>query len=147
VKFAGSVIIEASRDKVWQSLTDPNLVSQCAPGLESMRIVEPDKQFNVVASVGFGSVKMTFDANVEWEELEAPDYARVKAHGKAPGNGVDVVSEMRLSDAPDGATQMDWNADVVLVGSMAGLASRLMGGITKKMSAAFFDCIKGKIEV
>ena len=31
-----------------------------------------------------------------------------------------------------------------IVGSIASLASRLMGGITKKLSGAFFDCLQGK---
>ena len=147
MKFDGTVQINAPREKVWAGLTDPNLVSQCAPGLQSMEIIVPDKEFKVVASVGFGAVKVTFDANVEWVELDPPNYARVKAHGKAPGSGVDVTSDMRLSDGPPGTTELQWTADVVLVGSIAGLASRLMGPMTKQMSGQFFNCIKAKIEV
>jgi len=146
VKFDGTIQINAPREKVWASLTDPNLVSQCAPGLQSMQIITPDKEFKVVASVGFGAVKMTFDANVEFVELDAPNYARLKAHGKAPGSGVDVTSDMRLSDGQPGTTELQWTADVAIVGTIAGLASRLMGPMTKQMSAQFFDCIKAKIE-
>ena len=31
-------MIEAALEKVWAAVTDPNLVSQCAPGLKSMEI-------------------------------------------------------------------------------------------------------------
>ena len=32
----GTVNIKASRETVWQFLTDPNKVSQCAPGVETV---------------------------------------------------------------------------------------------------------------
>ncbi len=145
--FEGSVSINAPREKVYTFLTDPNLVSQCAPGLESMQIVIPDKQFKVIASIGFGSVKVTFDVDVEWQDLQPPDYARMKAHGKAPGSGADVVSDMRLSSNPENTvTELRWTADVSIVGSIASMAARLLGGMTKKLSGAFFECVKSKIE-
>jgi len=146
LKFEGTVKINAPREKVWSCLTDPNLVSQCAPGLQSLEILVPDKIFKVIASIGFGSVRVTFDTDVEWVELIPPREARVKAHGKAPGSGVDVTSAMRLVETQDSGTEMNWTADVVVMGSIAGLASRLMGGVTKKLSESFFECIKAKIE-
>ena len=70
----------------------------------------------------------------------------MKAHGSASGSAVDVVSDMALSDGPDGSTDLKWKADIVVVGVIASLASRLMGGLTRKLTAAFFDCIKSQIE-
>ena len=146
VKIEGTVTVEAGLDKVWAAVIDPNLVSQCAPGLKSMEIIEPDKLFKVVAGIGFGAVMVTFDVDVEWLELREPAFASMKAHGTAPGSAADVTAEMRLSKVEELKTQLDWSADVNIVGTIASLASRLMGGITKKLSAAFFDCLKEKIE-
>jgi uncharacterized protein len=146
VQFDGTVNIEASREKVWEFLTDPNLVSQCAPGLKSVEVIEPDKKFRAVAGVGFGSVKVTFETDVEWVEVDAPNYARMKAHGKAPGSGVDISSTMKLSAGPDGSTKMQWSADIVIVGTIASMASRLMGSVTRRLTADFFNCVKDKIE-
>jgi carbon monoxide dehydrogenase subunit G len=146
VNFEGTVSINASQEKVWAHLIDPNFVAQCAPGLVSMEILEPDKLFRVVAGIGLGSVKVTFDAQVAFLELIKPEYARLKAHGMAPGSAVDVTSEMRLTSPAPNTTDLAWTADVVVVGSIANLASRLMGGVTKKLSSAFFDCVKEKIE-
>jgi carbon monoxide dehydrogenase subunit G len=147
MKFDGEVKIHAPIEKVWAGMTDPNLVSQCAPGLQSMQILVPDKEFKVVAAIGFGTVKVTFDANVEWIEMDPCNFAKVKAHGKAPGSGVDVVSEMRLTSIDPENTDLNWSADIVIVGTIASLASRMMGGMTKKMTSTFFDCIRSKIEV
>jgi carbon monoxide dehydrogenase subunit G len=146
LRFDGTVNIQAPRDKVWNFLIDPHAISQCAPGLESLEVIVPDEKFKVVVSIGFGAVKVTFSADAEFVERDAPNRARIKAHGKAPGSAADVVSEMSLSDGPDGSTDMAWWADITVLGTIASLASRLMGGVTKKLTGAFFDCVKGKIE-
>jgi carbon monoxide dehydrogenase subunit G len=143
--FEGNVTIHAPKEKVWEYLTSPEFVSQCAPGVQSVEIVVPDKQFRAVATIGLGSARVTFQADVEWLEMQINEYARMKAHGKAPGSGVDVISEMRLS-GQDGATELDWTADVSVVGVIASTAARLMSGITRNMTNAFFDCVKSKIE-
>ena len=147
MQFEGIVSINAPQDRVYAFLTDPNQVSQCAPGLVSMTIVIPDKQFNVVAAIGFGTVKVTFNVDVEWLDLDPPNYAKMKAHGKAQGSGADATSDMRLSSNPENTvTELKWSADVMIVGSIAQLAARMLSGMTKKMSAAFFDCVKSKVE-
>ena len=143
----GNVSIGASRQKVWDSLTDPYFVSQCAPGLESMEIIEPNKRFRAVAGAGFGSIKVTFKTDVEWLELDAPTLASMKVHGTAPGSAMDMKSAMTLSDGPDESTDLNWTADVVVLGTIASVAARLMQPVTNLLVGALFKCIKGKIEV
>jgi carbon monoxide dehydrogenase subunit G len=70
----------------------------------------------------------------------------VKGHGNAPGSAVDVVSEMFLSDGPDGSTDMRWTAEVVVLGSLASLAARMMAPVSQKLTAEFFNAVKKKIE-
>ncbi len=146
MRLEGTTHIKAPRDKVWAFLVDPARVCECAPGLQSMDVIVPDHKFRAVASVGFGSVKATFDTDVEFVEMDPPNRAKLKAHGKAPGSAVDALTEMNLSDGDDGSTDMKWWADVTVVGTIASLASRLMGSVTQKLTAEFFNCMKKKIE-
>ncbi len=146
MQLKGTVTIKAPRARVWEFLTDPHQVSKCAPGVESVEVTEPGKRFRGVASIGFGSVKVRFSGDVEWLALEAPDRAKIKAHGTAPGSAADVISEMKLSDGADGATQLYWTADVSIVGQLASLAARLMGPVSQKLTGVFFECVRQKIE-
>ena len=109
----GTVTIAASQEKVWDFLTDPHAVSECAPGLQSMEVIVPNEKFRAVASIGFGAVKATFDSEIEFVELDPPNRAMIKVHGSAPGSAVDATSEMILSPGADGATQLDWSAGAV----------------------------------
>ena len=143
----GKVTIAAPRQKVWDSLTDPHFVVQCALGLESMDVIEPNKRFQVVAGAGFGSIKVIFKTDVEWLELDAPTQASMKVHGTAPGSAMDMTSAMTLSDAENGSTELDWSAEIVVLGTIASVASRLMKPVANLLVGTLFNCIRSKIEV
>jgi uncharacterized protein len=144
--FEGKIIINASRSEVWTFLTDPYKVGQCMPGVESVEVEDDQRKFRAIANIGFGSVKARFVGEAEFIELEEPNWATLKAHGNAPGSAMDVKSLMVLSDGPDGTIELEWSADVTVLGTLASVASRLMGSVTKKLSTDFFNCFKKTIE-
>ena len=142
----GEVTIRAPRKKVWDFMTDPDQIGQCAPGVEKIEMIEPLKRYRGIASVGLGAVKARFSGDVEIVELEEPNYARLKAHGSATGSVADAISEMRLSDGPDGATMLNWTADVTVSGQLASLAARLMVPVSQKLAQVFYEQVRKKIE-
>lgn len=145
MQFSGTVEIDAPRDKTWAFLTDPDKVSSCGPGVESVEVVD-DANFKVRAKVGVGFISAKFLVNMTFAELTAPDRAVIKASGQAPGSAVDATGSMTLSGPADGPTTMDWSADVEISGSLAGVGARLMEGTATKIVGQTFDCIKAKLE-
>lgn len=146
MQLKGDVTIRAPRKKVWDFLTDPEQIGQCAPGVEKIEVIEPLKRYRGIVSVGFGAVKARFSGEVEILELEEPNRAKLKAHGSATGSVADAVSEMHLSDGPDGATLLHWTADVTVAGQLASLASRLMVPVSEKLAGIFYEQVRKKIE-
>ena len=142
----GEVTIRAPRKKVWDFLTDPDQIGQCAPGVEKIEMIEPLKRYRGIVSVGLGAVKARFSGEVEVMELEEPNYAKIKAHGSASGSVADAISEMRLGDGPDGSTVLNWTADVTVSGQLASLASRLMVPVSQKLAQVFYEQVRKKIE-
>ena len=74
MQFQGDVTIEAPRERAWAFLTDPHQVTQCAPEVQSLKIVDDDR-FVVVVKAGVGPVKGTFNFAVKWLERQAPERA------------------------------------------------------------------------
>jgi uncharacterized protein len=146
MKFNGSVEILANQQKVWDFLTDPDLVSQCAPGVEKVEIIEPNKKFKAIVSVGFGNLKAKFANDIEFVSLDMPSQAVIKVHGRAPGSAVDVMATMNLVSIEENITEINWEADINVLGTIAALANRMMGSVTKKLTTEFFKTVKGKIE-
>ncbi len=146
MRLEGTIEIAAPRQRVWDFLTDPQAVSRCAPGLESIEIVEPGRRFKAVASLGLGSIKTRFTVTVDWVEMDPPGRAVARAHGTASGSTADVAAEMVLTEAGPDATGLRWTAEVTVAGTIASLASRMMGGVTQKLSGQFFDCVRASVE-
>lgn len=146
LKFQDTVTIQAPLEATWAFLTDANQVAQCAPGVESVEEVEALKSYKVLAAVGFGNMKVKFDSVLEFVELKHPSFAKIKAHGKAPGSAVDVIASMHLSEKGANETELAWEAEINVLGTIAALASRMMGSVTQKMTAQFFDCVKASLE-
>ena len=78
--------------------------------------------------------------------MNEPDHAKLKAHGVATGSAADVMSEMTLSNGPDGATNVHWTADVQVSGQLASLASRLMVPVSQKLAGIFYEEVRKRIE-
>jgi len=142
----GNVSIHAPRKKVWDFLTDPNQIGRCAPGVEKIEVIEQDKRYRGVVSVGLGSVKARFTGEVEVLELNEPDRAKLKAHGTAAGSAADALCDMSLTDGSDGTTIVDWSADVNVSGQLASLAARLMVPVSQKLAAQFYEEVRRRIE-
>jgi uncharacterized protein len=143
--FEGSVAINASREKVWAFVIDPDQVGQCGPGVEKIEVIDPT-HFKATAKVGIGFISARFNVNMELAETDAPDRALIKAHGQAPGSAVDATAQMNLSDGDDGSTVMDWWADVNLSGTLASVGARMIEGTANKMIGQTFECMKTKLE-
>jgi len=146
MKLSGDVTIQAPRKKVWDFMTDPNQIGQCVPGVEKIKTIEEMKRYHGVVSVGLGSVKARFSGEVEIVELDEPNHAKLKAHGTATGSAADAVSELSLSDGPDGSTLVHWTADINVSGQLASLVSRLMVPVSQKLAAVFYDEVRKRIE-
>lgn len=146
MQLKGEVKINAPRKQVWDFLTDPNQIGQCLPGVEKIETIEEMKKYKGIVSVGLGSVKARFSGEVAILELDEPNRAKLKAHGTATGSAADAVSEMHLSDAPDGATLVSWTADIHVSGQLASLVSRLMVPVSQKLAGIFYDEIRKRIE-
>lgn len=146
MEFSGEVPIKASRERVWEFLTDANQVTQCAPGLQSVEVVD-ESHFKCVVRAGVGMIRGNFNFDIVWTEMDAPNHATMTANGKIPGSAVAMNSTMVLDETDGGAgTLMRWSSDVRVSGTIASVGARLMGGVADRMTKDIFSCIQSKLE-
>ena len=145
MEFSGAVDIPATRERVFDFVTDPDKVGQCGPGVERIEVLDPT-HFRASAKVGVGFISARFVVDLEITEQRRPDMAIIKAHGQAPGSAVDGTGRMNLVDGPEpGTTTMLWAANVALSGMLASVGSRMVEGTANKMIGQVFDCVRAKI--
>lgn len=145
MEFSGTQTIAAPVQKVWTFLMDVNNVANCAPGFQSLEVLG-DEHWKAIVAVGVGPVKAKFTMDVTRPELAEPERMVVKGRGKAPGSGVELTGDMRLSALNENETRMDWTATVVVSGTIASVGARFMKSTADRLTAQFFDCLRNKLE-
>jgi carbon monoxide dehydrogenase subunit G len=145
MEFSGTQIVAAPIEKVWAFLMDVNNVAACAPGFQSLEVLE-DERWKAVVAVGVGAVKAKFTLDVTRPEMREPEEMTMKGRGKAPGSAVDLSGDMHLTSLEGGETQMDWKASVVVSGTIASVGARLLQGTAERLTGKFFDCLKTTLQ-
>jgi len=135
--FSGAPVITASPQKVWERLLDPDFVAASAPGVESVEALDAT-HFKVISAFGVGSVKVRFKLDVELFDIVEGQSLKMRARGKAPGSAVDVVSALRVEDAGDGRTRLNWSATSEVSGTVASVGARLLEGTARKLTEQFW---------
>jgi carbon monoxide dehydrogenase subunit G len=141
MEFSGTLTIDVPIKDVWIYLLDVNKVAACAPGFQSLEVLG-DEHWKAVVGVGVGAVKAKFTLDVTRPELQEPELMIVKARGKAPGSAVDMSGNMQLTAVDATQTRMDWQAHVVVSGTIASVGARLLQGLAEKLTGQFFECLK-----
>jgi uncharacterized protein len=144
LEFSGAPVITATRPEVWAKLLDPNFVAASAPGVESVEAVDPT-HFKVISGLGVGSVKVRFKLDVELFDVIEGEGLKMRARGKAPGSAVDVVSALRLEDAGDGKTRLNWSATSDVSGTVASVGARLLEGTARKLTEQFWTDFASRV--
>ena len=137
LSFSGSNEVTAARPVVWQHLLDPQFVAASAPGVERVERVD-ETHFQVFLAVGLGALKVHFTLEVELLDVVPLEKVTMRAHGKAPGSGVDMTTAIRLDQGAAGHTTMNWHSDCDVSGILAGVGGHLLEGTARKLTEQFW---------
>lgn len=132
------ITIEASQERVYQALNDPEILQQCIPGCEEL-IQHSDTELEAKVVLKVGPVKAKFSGNVTLDKAGAPDSFSLAGQGNGgvaghAKGGADVV----LEPQSDGTTLLKYTAKAEIGGKLASLGSRLIQSTAKKLSGKFF---------
>ena len=67
MKIEDSFEVAAPRERVWQLITDPEIVAGCVPGCSGVEVVS-DTLYRAKVSVKVGPIKASFNMEVELVE-------------------------------------------------------------------------------
>lgn len=141
IEFEGEFESSQSREKLWTYFTDPDILADSAPGVESMDMESP-YELSAVMAVGVGSVKPTFNVDVTVTEAEEPAHLDMTASGEASRNSFETVAEMNLLETEEGGTLFEWRAEANVSGLIASMGQRALNSVAKRLVSNFFENIE-----
>ena len=137
MKVSGNAVLNADVGRVYEALTDPRTLAAAIPGCERLELVAPDV-YDMVVTVGVGSIKGTYKGRVELAEQTAPRSFTLRASGAGAPGTVSAECRMLLVDEAMSRTRVEYDADAVVGGVVGGVGQRMLGGVARKLAGQFF---------
>ena len=130
MRVQGERQFQAPQATVWEVLNDPERLAKTMPGVESFD-VRNDRHWiaNIKVPLGLGSLRLTM--NMHKTEERQPEYAKLAIKGDGVGAIVNMETSFHLSDAGQ-ATQMQWEADVRVLGPVGSMGQRVLQPIVNQ---------------
>lgn len=142
MKVSGSAVLNADVGRVYEALTDPRTLAAAIPGCERLELVAPDV-YDMVVTVGVGSIKGTYKGRVELADRAAPRSFTLRASGAGAPGTVSAECRMLLVDEAAARTRVEYDADAVIGGVVGGVGQRMLGGVARKLAGQFFHGMDG----
>jgi carbon monoxide dehydrogenase subunit G len=138
--------IGAPIDKVWGAIMDVPSVAALMPGLEKIEKID-DKTYKSTMKSKVAGVPVSFELLTTITEMEAPSMLKTVTDGKALG-GLGRVSQnqtLRLKATSDREVEVNYEADVMLVGRLATFGERIFRAKATEMGDKFIEAFIKKV--
>ena len=137
MEMTGEYRIPASREKVWESLNDPEVLAKCIPGCQELKR-ESETELSARVKSRVGPVSATFTGKVTMSDMDPPNSCKLSGDGQGGVAGfAKGGAEIKLVE--DGSeTVLSYVATAQVGGKLAQIGSRLIDSTAKKMANEFF---------
>ncbi|HIF44901.1 MAG TPA: carbon monoxide dehydrogenase [Dehalococcoidia bacterium] len=140
MKLSGSYEFNATPEKVWQSLTNPDSLTACIPGCEKMESLGND-EYTATVSISMGPIRSKFDVTVKMVDMKPFESYSLIIEGKGSSGFVRGESHVKLTDN-NGTTTVDVETDSSSGGMLARVGQRMMESFARSMMEKFFSCLQ-----
>ena len=143
MRIAGTALLTAPPEAVYDNLQDGRVLAATIPGVQSLEQLS-DNHYKLSITAGVASIKGTYDGEVILSQQNRPESFVMTASGAGAPGTVKADVTVRLEER-DGGTLLSYDADAVVGGMVGGVGQRMITGVAKKMAGVFFKGIDGVI--
>jgi carbon monoxide dehydrogenase subunit G len=142
MKITGNATLMAPVSRVYDALNDPTILVRTIPGCHQLEETGQDS-YRMTVHAGVASIKGVYQGEVRLSDHQPPASFRMRAVGSGAPGTVDADVLVRLTEAPDGGTLLEYDADAVVGGMVGGVGQRMLTGVAKKTAGEFFQAVDG----
>ena len=142
VRIEGERLVEASREQVYATLIDPEVVMQTVPLVEKFEARDAD-HWDVTLKLPLPMSK-PLKLSFEVVEKRPPEHARLRAEGGGMMGGATVESNFDLTEQP-GGTLVRFRAELSFRGMLAPI-EKMLEPVAQRQAEKTLDAIEQRAE-
>jgi len=146
MRIEGFYAINASAERVWDVLLDPEALKACIPGVQSMTETG-ENAWKIVLTVGIAAFKGTYEGDVRISDADPPRAYDIHVEGKGRPGWVRGVGHIQLvPNESNSQTEVKVAGEATLGGPVFAIGSRFAAPAAKLLMGQFFGAMKDRIE-
>jgi carbon monoxide dehydrogenase subunit G len=138
VKISGTYTLPLAQERAYAVMQDPEMLARAIPGCESLEKVGPD-EYRMKMKMALASLSGAFEGKVRITEQTPPNSFRLVVEGTGRIGFVKGDGLLNLTPAEGGGTEVAYEGDAQVGGTIAAVGQRLIDGTAKTMIKKFFD--------
>ena len=139
MKIAGTYFLALPPQEAYQRLQDPVVLARCMPGCEALEKIGED-EYRMKMKMAMASFSVAFEGKVRITEQSPPDSFRLAVEGSGKIGFMKGDGLLKLQPK-DVGTEVTYEGDVQVGGTIAAVGQRLIDGTAKVMIKRFFEKI------
>ncbi len=140
MQIKGQATLNATRDRVWDTLLSAEALQHCLPGCQRFQEIGP-YEWEATMSIGMAGIKGTYNGKVKITDQVSRTSYRLAVEGAGGGNRIRGTGLVTLADGPDGTTLVTYEGDGNIGGTLAAIGQRLFQPAARVMAEQFFKCM------
>lgn len=140
MKIQGEHHFQAPREKVWQAVLDPRVLSTSLPGFQRLDPIG-ENEYEGALEIKVGPVQGNFQGTLELSDLKAPSSYRFRLNGMGAAGFVDGEGLLVLEES-GGGTKLLYDLDAKVGGRIAGVGQRLLDSSAKVLARQTLEGIE-----
>jgi carbon monoxide dehydrogenase subunit G len=132
VKIAGSYQFQASVDKAWPHIFDPQSLMGLIPGCQQLEQVSPNEYHGQI-QVGVAGVSGTYASVVRVVEVDPLRHCRFQGEISGGAGGIQGEASFRLKEVSRDQSCIEYEAQGIITGALATLSPRFVEGVARTL--------------
>jgi len=144
MELTGAVVIEATRNQVWDALNDVSVLQACIPGCEEVTN-ESDTVRRARVMVKLGPVRARFSGTLTLSEVVVPERCLMRFEGSGGAAGMaSGRSQVELVEE-NGLTRVTYTVQASVGGKLGQIGGRLLDASARQLADQFFAALRERL--
>jgi uncharacterized protein len=137
MKISGSYFLALPPEQAYRKLQDPQVLAAAMPGCESLDKIGED-EYRMKMKMALASLSGNFDGKVRITDSVPPESFKLMVEGSGKIGFMKGEGNLKFTPKDEG-TDVSYEGDVQIGGTIAAVGQRLIDGTAKMMIKRFFE--------
>lgn len=138
MKISGSYALAVPQERAYEMMQDPAILARAMPGCESLEKIG-ENEYRMKMKMVLASLSGVFEGKVRIADQNPPSGFRLIVEGSGRPGFIKGDGLLKLVPAAGGGTEVSYDGDAQIGGTIAAIGQRLLDGTAKLLIKKFFD--------